>query len=105
MKRTAMVLTLVLLAGSAMADGGTFVTGGGRTDDGTGNMGSGCCPASTQSTSDSGLIGSIGGRQDDGGGGTLGSGTRSEQRVAFKQREAKREFRIFGFLLAIFDRN
>ena len=108
MKKTAMVLTLALIAGSAMADGGGIVTSGGRTD-GTGNMGSGCCAAASQD--DGGLVGSIGGRSEDGGG-SLGSGTRAQDggyygsghsAAAKQQREAKRELRLFGFLIAIFD--
>ena len=102
MKKTAMVLTLTLLAGSAMADGGGIVTSGGRTDD-TGQVGSGCCAASSQD--DGGLVGSGVGRDD---GGTIGSGVGAQSKdgrrsAAAKQREIKRELRFFGFLFALFD--
>ena len=120
MRKAAMVLTAVLVAGSAMADGGGIYTSGGRTDDGSGAVGSGCCPAGTQSSGgyfgsglnassqDGGTIGSGVGRD---GGGTIGSGTRTQDTgyfgsghsAAAKQRASHREFRLFGFLIAIFD--
>ena len=120
MKKTAMALTLALVAGSAFADGNGELVGGGRTD--TGNIGSGCCAAQSQSggyygsghaasQDDGGLLGPGGGRSDDGGlvgsgggmqsqdGGYYGSGHSKAQ----QQRGLKREFRLFGFLFAWFD--
>jgi hypothetical protein len=89
-----MVLALVLVAGSAIADNGELV-GGGRSDD-TGNMGSGCCASSTQSSG--GYYGSgHAASQDDGG--HLGSGVgaqsaKAERPGVFAQ--------FYAFLLSLF---